>query len=540
MSCSISRMVSSALSSRRVLTMRALSSGPIPAMGSSSRSMRGLVASAIAISSWRCSPWLSLETMTSPRPASPTRASAARAGSRNSCSRRALRQKRNEGPAWACTASATLSSAVKSRNSEVIWNERAKPSWLRRSTVSAVTSLPSKWMRPASGAISPASWAMSVVLPAPFGPITACSSPFGTASEIASDAITPPKRLLTPSISNSASAMAAAHEQTVDATAREQHHKQKQRTKNDLRVLGDARECFFQHQQRQRADHRPEYRAHAAEHRHHDEVARASPVHERRADEVGMVGEQRAGEPAQHAREYETEQLVAIGGKADRPHASFVRARPLNHRAEAGMYKPPYQIDRRQQQRETEIVEDRLVREIDDSAELAAFVDGHAVVAAVAVEPDGDVVDHLRERQRDHDEIDATRAQRERADRNREERRRRHCQRPLQEARIHSFLGENSHRIAADSEIGGMTKAHHAAEAHDQIQAHRRDRENDNAREQRDHEGVATGRGVDWYQRQDGNHTGDESVARSERHAHRCAAGNRPSGRKTSTAAMSV
>ena len=58
--------------------MRADSSGPMPAIGSSSSSMRGVVASAIAISSWRCSPWLSLETSTSARSARPTRASAAR------------------------------------------------------------------------------------------------------------------------------------------------------------------------------------------------------------------------------------------------------------------------------------------------------------------------------------------------------------------------------------------------------------------------------------------------------------------------------
>ena len=71
MSCSISRIVSSRLTSRSSPTMRALSSGPIPAIGSSSSSMRGPVASAIAISSWRCSPWLSLETSTSARPAEP-------------------------------------------------------------------------------------------------------------------------------------------------------------------------------------------------------------------------------------------------------------------------------------------------------------------------------------------------------------------------------------------------------------------------------------------------------------------------------------
>ena len=71
MSCSISRMVSSCLSSRRISTMRRDSSGPIPAIGSSSSSRRGEVASAIAISSWRCSPWLSLATSMSARVAEP-------------------------------------------------------------------------------------------------------------------------------------------------------------------------------------------------------------------------------------------------------------------------------------------------------------------------------------------------------------------------------------------------------------------------------------------------------------------------------------
>src|SRR5215471_16639757 len=52
-------------------------------------------------------------------------------------------------------------------------NERARPSWLRRSVGNAVTSRPSKRMRPASAAISPASWPIRVVLPAPFGPMMA-------------------------------------------------------------------------------------------------------------------------------------------------------------------------------------------------------------------------------------------------------------------------------------------------------------------------------------------------------------------------------
>ena len=74
----------------------------------------------------------SLSTRVPARSRKPTRSSAANAGARNASSRRASRQNRNEWPRCACTASATLSSAVKSRNSEVIWNERASPNWLRR------------------------------------------------------------------------------------------------------------------------------------------------------------------------------------------------------------------------------------------------------------------------------------------------------------------------------------------------------------------------------------------------------------------------
>src|SRR5205809_850695 len=52
----------------------------------------------------------------------------------------------------------------------VIWNERASPSRERAGASSDVTSRPAKRVVPASGRRSPASWPISVVLPAPFGP----------------------------------------------------------------------------------------------------------------------------------------------------------------------------------------------------------------------------------------------------------------------------------------------------------------------------------------------------------------------------------
>ncbi len=77
----------------------------------------------------------------------------------------------------------------------MIWNERASPNRLRRYIGSAVMSMPAKRMRPESGRNWPPSWPISVVLPAPFGPITACNSPSATASVRSSVATMPSKRL---------------------------------------------------------------------------------------------------------------------------------------------------------------------------------------------------------------------------------------------------------------------------------------------------------------------------------------------------------
>src|SRR5688572_21145232 len=147
----------------------------------------------------------------------------------------------------------------------------------------------SKCTRPASGSISPESCPISVVLPAPFGPMMACSSPAEISSTMLSDATTPPKRLVKPSIWSIASATAAPRDQPFDAASRIDHDQQQHRTEDELPVFlrgghllagdemtGDAdqmRQRLLQHQQRDRADHRPDHRSHAAEHRHDDQVA---------------------------------------------------------------------------------------------------------------------------------------------------------------------------------------------------------------------------------------------------------------------------
>ena len=94
---------------------------------------------------------------------------------------------------------ATLSSTVRSGNGRTIWNVRARPraadvlGRLRRRCAA-----PSKRMSPASGLNTPAMRLNSVVLPAPFGPMTAKISPGATASDTSSTATSPRKRFVTP------------------------------------------------------------------------------------------------------------------------------------------------------------------------------------------------------------------------------------------------------------------------------------------------------------------------------------------------------
>src|SRR5437867_4807680 len=84
-------------------------------------------------------------------------------------------------------------------------------------------SAPLKRMRPVWVGSTPEIWPMSVVLPAPFGPISACTSPRATSSVTSSVATTPPKRLETPR----SSSMALPCEQSRKTLGR-QHHDRKE------------------------------------------------------------------------------------------------------------------------------------------------------------------------------------------------------------------------------------------------------------------------------------------------------------------------
>ena len=74
----------------------------------------------------------------------------------------------------------TLSSTLSAGNGRTIWKVRPMPRRQMRSGGKPSMRSPAKLMVPPSGANTPAIMLNSVVLPAPFGPITAKMPPSGT------------------------------------------------------------------------------------------------------------------------------------------------------------------------------------------------------------------------------------------------------------------------------------------------------------------------------------------------------------------------
>src|SRR5712692_526034 len=118
----------------------------------------------------------------------------------------------------------------------VIWNERANPLCERAAAESAVMSSPAKRTRPRSGRRLPASWLISVVLPAPFGPMMAWVSPSRTSRLTSSLASSAPKLFVRPRTS-SRTLFILAEKQSREAAPEEEHRQHQERPQDQLPVL---------------------------------------------------------------------------------------------------------------------------------------------------------------------------------------------------------------------------------------------------------------------------------------------------------------
>src|ERR1041385_7377628 len=141
-------------------------------------------------------------------------------------------------------------------------------------------------MRPSGGAAKPEMIENSVVLPAPFGPISAVMRPVSAVNDALSTASNPPKRFDTFSTASSVSATAAlrrcdvlgllehaahARGQSEDAARRKGHHENEHASIDHKvearRVAGHKLGEFAQRLDHQRTEKRSDHRADAADDR---------------------------------------------------------------------------------------------------------------------------------------------------------------------------------------------------------------------------------------------------------------------------------
>src|SRR5262249_471875 len=126
--CSTISTVRSAATDLMSALMRSMSSWPMPAIGSSSRSISGSSAKVVAISSARLGPYGNATAVQWAKDDKPTSAISAIARSLKTSSTRFERQKSNDDPRCRCSAMRTFSSTVRCGKTAEIWNDRTSPS----------------------------------------------------------------------------------------------------------------------------------------------------------------------------------------------------------------------------------------------------------------------------------------------------------------------------------------------------------------------------------------------------------------------------
>src|SRR5215468_11072356 len=177
--CSTRITVRPAAMRRMRRMVSSVSSGLMPAVGSSRRRRVGSVESAMPSSRWRFSPCERWAARRSRLSHSPTSWSRRPAFSRTAV-RAAARPQKLKARRYVCAATRTFSSTLRCGNTLVIWYDLATPRRDTRCCGRPVISRPSNQMRPELGGISPEMRRKKVVLPAPFGPMIERSSPRST------------------------------------------------------------------------------------------------------------------------------------------------------------------------------------------------------------------------------------------------------------------------------------------------------------------------------------------------------------------------
>ena len=223
---------------------------------------------------------------------------------------------------------------------------------------------------PLDAARSPDSRLMSVVLPAPFGPSTACSLPRSMPIATPLTAASPPKRRVSATRredraqASSAPPMSVRRNRAGDARepARQEDHQQDDRAaQQQLPVAGERLEDLGQRHEREGADDGAVEAAHAAQDQHQQHVAGLVPRQELRVHETELERRQVAGEARERAGQREARELVAIDREPERAHPVLVAADPLQRAAERRAQHDAQEHEHGDEQREHAVIDVRRV-----------------------------------------------------------------------------------------------------------------------------------------------------------------------------------
>src|SRR3979411_868550 len=191
------------------------------------------------------------------------------------------------------------------------------------------------------------------------------------------------------------------------AAAERQHTDHEDHALDHRDPLPEASEILLHGDDHEGADYRAEHSAEAADQRHQHDFARHRPVH---VGERGILGNehlQRAGKARQRSGQDIGEQLVLIGLVAERDRARLVLADRFQYLTERRVDGAKNQQKTEQEPGEDDVIKYRRIREIENPEQMSLRNALNAVFAMGERRLQIDEIQQLRQRERDHGEIDA-------------------------------------------------------------------------------------------------------------------------------------
>jgi len=252
-------------------------------------------------------------------------------------------------------------------------------------------------------------------------------------------------------------------------------------------VVGAVLEHFFQRAPQHHAQRRAPAQADAAHHHHHDQQGRLGPVHQRGADKAVLRGQQRTGQAGHAPGQGKGQQLEAEGGVAQGLHAGFVVADAFQRAAEVrALHARQPQKDSCQRKQDNDKQPIALCQHvaIGLAQQHQRGVERVAIVPAIGAQRHGQVVQHLRKRQGDHQKVHAAGAQCDQTDQAGHGRARQRGHQPDQPGVGKAALHHGHHGIGTDADEAGMAQGHQPGAADQEVEAERGDADGEHAAHQ--------------------------------------------------------